>query len=231
MRVELQPAYMLYAQKVSDSRLRVECLTQDHGLMGFIARTPSRKKSPLSLFNHALISWVGSGSLKTLTQFEPTSVPPLLVGNNLFCGFYLNELACRLLPKGEQVSALFTLYEALVTQWQIAPLSLEALEPSLRAFELTLLQELGYGIDFEADIHGMSIHSEGYYRLMPSDGFVPCEPDAAYAFYGKEVLAIGEGCFDGEMRNSAKRMTRLLLSPHLGRKPLKSREFFIKPTL
>lgn len=230
MRVELQPAYLLYAQKVSDSRLRIECLTQDHGLMSFIARAPSRKKSPLLPFKRALISWGGKSSLKTLTQFEPTSAQASMTGNNLFCGFYLNELSCRLLPKGEQVAALFSLYEALMHDWQANVLALDALEPSLRAYELTLLQELGYGVDFEADTNGLPIQPENHYHLLPAAGFSLCAPGAVNAFVGSEITTIGRGQFEGALRSSAKRITRLLLAPHLGRKPLKSREFFIKPT-
>lgn len=230
MRVELQPAYLLYAQKVSDSRLRVECLTQDHGLVGFIARAPSRKKSPLLPFQKALISWVGKSSLKTLTQFESVSVQPPLIGNNLYCGFYLNELSCRLLPKGEQVGALFSLYEALMNDWQMGALTLDALEPSLRAYELTLMQELGYAVDFEADCSGLPIESDSFYQLLPAEGFMPCESLAANSFCGSDIAAISRGQFGGEQRSVAKRITRILLAPHLGRKPLKSREFFIKPT-
>lgn len=230
MRVELQPAYLLYAQKVSDSRLRVECLTQDHGLMGFIARAPSRKKSPLLPFQKALISWVGKSSLKTLTQFEPVSVQLPLTGNNLYCGFYLNELSCRLLPKGEQVSALFSLYEALMSDWQMGALTLERLEPSLRAYELTLMQELGYAVDFEADCSGLPIESDSFYQLLPTEGFMLCEPLAADSFRGSDIAAVSRGHFGGDQRSVAKRITRILLAPHLGRKPLKSREFFIKPT-
>ena len=89
MRIVLQPAYLLHARKISDSRLSVDFFTQDYGVVGAIARAPSKKKSPLVLFRRALISWQGNNPLKTLTDYELALAPvPTLGGQGLFCGFY-----------------------------------------------------------------------------------------------------------------------------------------------
>ena len=60
-------------------------------------------------------------------------------GNSLICGFYLNELLLRLLPKEDNYESLFNFYHTTMENLSQGT----NIEVTLRRFELKLLLELG----------------------------------------------------------------------------------------
>ncbi|WP_163324417.1 DNA repair protein RecO, partial [Enterobacter hormaechei] len=68
-----------------------------------------------------------------------------LTGTVLYSGLYLNELLSRVLENGTSYSALFFEYLSCL---QILAASETTPEAALRRFELALLTQLGYGLDF-----------------------------------------------------------------------------------
>ena len=58
------------------------------------------------------LSWSGTGELKTLHKAEWRGGLPLPGGSALLCGFYLNELLLKLLPREDPHPALFDEYAA-----------------------------------------------------------------------------------------------------------------------
>ena len=80
-----------------------------------------------------------------------------LAGRGLMCGFYLNELLLRLLPRDDPHETLFDFYaEAL------RALSLGGEQaPILRSFEKRLLAELGYAPLLERKPTGAPIEPAG----------------------------------------------------------------------
>lgn len=226
MRIALQPSYLLHARKISDSRLLVDFFTRDYGIVGAIARAPSKKKSAFSLFRPALISWLGNSPLKTLTDHElaQSTLTPLN-GQSLYCGFYLNELLQRLMPKGEASDKLYECYCHCIEQLSR---SAEA-EPLLRSFEFLLLEELGYAVDFVCDCHsGEKIDPAAVYVVDAGQGFSRTMLRHATTFDGVDIIAIAKNDYSTqEAKRAAKILSRLLLKPLLGAKPLKSRELFL----
>ena len=67
-------------------------------------------------------------------------------------------------------------------------------EESLRRFELVLLSELGYRIDWDSDERGESIRSDAYYRFEVDRGFCRVEAHAPIAH--NEPLLSGEQILD-----------------------------------
>ena len=228
MRIALQPAYLIHARKISDSRLLVDFLTRDYGVVGAVARAPSKKKSPHTLFRPALISWLGNNSLKTLTEYEFSHHQDnVLVGSSLYCGFYLNVLLLRLMPKGEACEHLFSVY-----QHSLLALSAGSEpEPVLRRFELLLLQALGYAIDLHHEgLTGEPLDPTCFYYLDVAQGFTLIGQAHWPKYSGQAILAIADGDYSlPETKRTAKQLSRLLLKPLLGTKPLKSRELFAPP--
>ncbi|MCW8196464.1 DNA repair protein RecO [Proteobacteria bacterium 005FR1] len=231
MQVQLQPAFVLHSRAYRDTSLLVDVLTPDHGRLTVVARgqRQSRQKSrrPLQPFTPLLLSWQGRSDLKTLTAAEFDGTAVFLSGNYLFSGFYANELLMRLLPQGDANEEVFQSYRKLLSQLA----SGEDLEVVLRQFEFRLLDELGYGIDFSADAQtGESLIEDRLYGWMNDAGFIELERNGAQAasgFLGRDLLAIAGGDFSApETRRTAKRLARTALAPHLGDKPLKSRELF-----
>ncbi len=230
MTVELQPAYILHTRPYRDTSMLVDFLTPEFGRITAVARGVRSRKTPkrnlLNPFTRLLISFQGKTDLKLLTHFESEGAHFALTAKHLFSGFYLNELLVRLLPELDAHPEIYSLYEqslqALTAQ--------QDLEPVLRVFEFQLLQELGYGIDFETDAKsGEVISAHSHYCLDPSQGVYCAYADVPlnFQFCGAHINAIAQRDFSlPEVKQTAKRISRILLKPLLGSKPLMSRELF-----
>ncbi|RYY75002.1 MAG: DNA repair protein RecO [Gammaproteobacteria bacterium] len=230
MHIELQPAYVLHTRPYRDTSMLVDFITPEFGRLTTVARgVRSRKNSKRNLlnpFNRLLISFQGKTDLKLLTHFEAEGAHFSLSAKYLFSGFYLNELLVRLLPELDSHVNTYFLYEkslqALTEQ--------KDLEPILRHFELELLSELGYGIDFTCDSKtGESVATDSTYCLDTQAGFYLAPAEAAFntRFPGQHICCIAQReLSDTDVKLTAKRITRNLLKPLLGNKPLMSRELF-----
>jgi DNA repair protein RecO (recombination protein O) len=230
MLIELQPAYVLHTRPYRDTSMLVDFITPQFGRITAVARgvrsRKTLKRNLLNPFTRLIISFQGKTDLKLLTHFEAEGVHFSLVAKYLFSGFYLNELLVRLLPEHDSHPATYGLYEkslqALTAQ--------KDLEPILRDFELQLLAELGYGIDFTSDAQsGAFIAKDLNYCLDTQAGFypAPAETPLNRQFSGQHIYAIAQReLSDADVKHSAKRITRALLKPLLGNKPLMSRELF-----
>jgi DNA repair protein RecO (recombination protein O) len=208
----------------------VDFLTPQFGRITAVARgVRSRKTSKRNLLNpftRLLISFQGKTSLKLLTHFEAEATTFTLTGKHLYSGFYLNELLVRLLPELDAHADVFYRYQQSLQQLN----EQSDLEPVLRYFELQLLADLGYAIHFSADAKsGLPISGDNFYCLDVQQGFYLSQPDTPtnFQFSGAHILAIDCQDFQqAEVRQTAKRITRILLKPLLGNKPLMSRELF-----
>ena len=97
----------------------------------------------------------------------------------------------------------------------------------IRIFELRLLEELGYGINFEFDAGtGSRIEGDLTYRYVLNEGFYRVEETRSGFFSGKELLSIADLRLNNVDRNRLRNLTRSSLSVLLGDKPLKSRDLF-----
>ena len=238
MRIEFQPAYVLHTRPYRDTSLLVDFFTPDFGRMSAVARGVRQRKggkrSLLNPFNRLLISLQGKQSLKLLTAMETDGTSCFLTGQQLYSGFYLNELLVRLLPELDAHKQVFYTYQDSLQALQ----SGADLEPLLRTFELNLLQELGYGIDFSCDaLNGKEIFSDCVYQFDVQTGFyqrsaemnqeAPIDNNRP-VFGGDIILAIGRNDFtQAQTRTAAKQLSRLMLKPLLGSRPLNSRQLFV----
>lgn len=236
-RVSLAPAYVLHRRSYRESSFLVELFTQQYGRLTVIAKGVRKPRSSqsglLQPFIPLLVSWSGKGELMTLTQAEPNGMVTQLQHECLFAGFYLNELLTCLLEKWDAHPGLYITYEKALSALQTNKLE----EKTLRSFEKSLLEELGYGLLPKSDI---SLHntfsSDKYYQFMPEQGLVlsdqaPPLSGHSNIFSGKSLLAIAkEDWQDAETVQDAKRLTRFVLAPLLGARPIYSRKLFMQPT-
>jgi len=131
------------------------------------------------------------------------------------CGFYLNELVLRLLPRDDPHEALFDVYgEAL------AGLSAGAAQASvLRSFEKRLLAELGYAPLLEREAaSGAPIEPGRRYVYEPDRGPMPLNnsssPDLSVS--GQTLLDLAAGEFARpETRDEARLLLRALIGQRL----------------
>ncbi|MGH1472301.1 MAG: DNA repair protein RecO [Cellvibrionaceae bacterium] len=239
-RVQLQCGFVLHSRPFRDSSLLVDVLTVDYGRVTLVAKAQrqarNRQSRPLNPFTELLLSWQGKSDLKNLVHSESRKISPPLVGRNLYAGFYVNELLVRIVPQYDACPELYSIYHQFIEE--LSSLSVEtnqALEPVLRKIEFEMLDALGYGVSFEYDGEGTGeIDASVTYGLDPEFGFIPVNVsqgvtsgDQKQLFLGEEILAISRGdYFSPQILNAAKRLSRLVLAPHIGNRPLKSRELF-----
>ncbi|NIB43306.1 DNA repair protein RecO [Pseudomaricurvus alkylphenolicus] len=234
MRVELQQGFVLHRRPFKDSSLILDCLTENHGRLSVIAKgarsAKSRWRQMCQPFCPLLLSWQGRHSLKTLVSAESTGLPVMLSENYLYSGLYLNELLTRLLPEHDACERLYGHYVVALEQLgRQLPL-----ESTLRQFELALLEEMGYAVDLEWEAGaGARIEPDCYYQWRAENGFERLSDAQARlersAYLGGHLLAIGRRDLSSpEVLRAAKRLSRQLLGPLLGHKPLESRKLFAK---
>lgn len=224
--------FLLHSRPYRETSLIATFVTDIHGRIDLLVRSArggrNKKIQPVLPFCLYELSWVGRGELKHLQFFETLESAAELSGTNLFCGFYLNELLYRLLPQHEAEHRLLPAYSFALQQLQCV----DDVEPVLRAFELTLLDALGYGLDFLKDHAGTDVVPMNRYLFVPEVGLRKVTMDqqamrGAIIGTGDSFMAIGQRDFArAEVRQLAKSVLRTALSVCLGGKPLRSRELF-----
>ena len=220
MRNEPLHGYVLHQRAYRENSKLVNFLSFEAGRIDGIAR-----QSVASLYQPTLLFATGKSALKTFTKAETAGSAMIMVGDALFAGFYLNELLVRLLPHQEPLPDVVNAYaEALQ-----ALASLQPLVPTLRRFELVLLTQLGYAIDFQYDRLGVPIQAHVLYRYRRGEGFEPHTSGEV----GRVILSVGaadDAALATCLPESWSMLTRVLrsaLAAQLGDKPLKSRALWI----
>ncbi|WP_063368340.1 DNA repair protein RecO [Pseudoalteromonas luteoviolacea] len=242
---DFRQAYLLHRRPYRDSQVMLNMLVEGIGQLSMLARIKGkralRQNASLQPFTCLLIRYAGKYDLKFLNDFEIQSPPLMFKGTDLYCAFYLNELSHRIIPVNEPLDHVFCLYQehlrqlysnahnmAIVAHGQPSksPANSEHIETILRNYEFKLLYELGVGIEFDYDAFGAPIEAANYYQFVREVGFCPSD-DIQRSFSGETLLAIAYGEYSSLLsRRQAKALSRYLLKPLLGSKPLKSRELF-----
>lgn len=220
-------AYVLNRRAYRETSYLVDFFTLECGKVSAVARgvrnSKSDRKSLLQAFQPLRIQLSGKTELKNLTQAESQSPAITLTGDALFCGMYVNELINRIMPAGLESSAMFAAY----TQALASLATLDDREMSLRRFEFSLLEEMGLMPDWDIDARQEApVLPELWYGYASDEGMVAVLPSDKNRIQGKTLLALSRGEWHADSRLAAKRLSRQILGPLLGQKPLKSRELF-----
>lgn len=226
-RVLLDRSVILHYRPYRESSLLIDVLTEHHGRIRVLGRGVRRGKHPLSRILRPLhcvrLSWSGLGELPLLTDAESLGSEPMLVGQALFCGFYVSELVMALLPLQDACPGLFAIFLETIGRLQ----NDVDLQEVLRSFEVSLLQEIGYGLQFESDASGSPIRPDRNYLYDLEKGPVLMTEASANTLKGSTLEALSRGQFrDNEQAREAKRLMRMVIQYHLNGRPLKSRELF-----
>ncbi|AWK43017.1 MULTISPECIES: DNA repair protein RecO [Photorhabdus] len=224
-----QRVFVLHGRPYSETSLLLDLFTENEGRISVLAKGArgrrSNLKGCLQPFTPLLVRWSGRGAIKTLRDADPISLALPLTGSVLYSGLYINELLSRVLEQGTAYPALFFDYLQCL---QILAASEYTPEYALRRFELALLANLGYGVDY---LHcagsGEPVADTMTYRYREEKGFIASLVVDHYSFTGRELKSLATREFpDSATLKAAKRFTRIALKPYLGGKPLKSRELF-----
>lgn len=228
VRQDGQPAFVLHRYAFRETSLVVEAFTRGHGRMGLVARGVRRPKSALRgivvPFQPLLVSWSGRTELRTLTRAEwrGTCIP--LEGRALMCGFYLNELLLKLLPRDDPHETLFDIYEGA-----LADLRAAGNHPAvLRRFEMRLLGELGYAVILDREVErGEPVARERSYVYLLERGPVGASgaPRDGVELSGRTLVDMRSGDFSNTTTlRQSKLLMRALINHHLGNQVLHTRQ-------
>ena len=150
------------------SSLLLDFFTKDFGRLRLIARGARNSKTTLQMFQCLSISFKGRGDLKSLSQWEIADQPRRLQGDDLILAMYANELILRLVPESDPSGNIFKSYWVLLEN--LLNLDSNEKEYALRKFENQMLEDLGYGLDYEHHIHGEDMSLDLYYEFIEHQG-------------------------------------------------------------
>lgn len=207
----------------------------DLGRVSFVARgarSPrSGLKSMLQLFTPLKVKLRGAGrGLKTLAECEPAGRQITYLPPTLFSALYVNELVYRLYKTEDPCAGLFSAYAETLNMM----LDERKVEQALRGFELSLMDELGCGVDFyhEAD-GGDPVAPRTWYYYRMRRGFVPVSPEIISScisvedvYKGADLLRIPERRFTPSALRAAKRICRKNIDYLLNGREIMSRKLY-----
>lgn len=219
-----QLAYLLHSRPFQDDKVICELLTQEQGKVPVVAyqgkSAKSNKRALLQPFTPIMVTIKGKSQLKTASRIEAAGKSSLLTGNFLYSGMYLNELQVKLLGEYIPVPDLFKQYKSAISALD----QQQTIEPILRQFENSLLEELGFGIDYSV----LTSFEEPVCQYVPEQGFVPVNiKSKAPVLNVSHLLAIWHGHIDNtEVLYHYKLLMRQIIRHLLAGKTLNSRQFF-----
>ena len=232
-RQDNQAVYVLHTYPFKETSLVVELFAHDFGRVATTAKGARRPRSAmrgmLQSFQPLLATWSGKVELKTLHSLEWGGGLLLLKGEALMCGFYLNELLLRLLPREDPHESLFEYYSATLKILAAG----EDLATTLRRFELKLLQELGYAIPLQHDVAETEILGTANYHYIAEHGATKINGSSVRAengiqLAGKTLIDMASDDYgNAQTQQQSKQLMRYLLAHYLGDKPLYTRQLLI----
>ena len=234
-RAEHEPGFVLHAYPYKETSLIVEAFTRRFGRVGLLARGARRPRSMmrgvLLAFHPLRMTWSASAELGTLMSAEWGGGQASLSGIGLMCGFYINELLLRLLPRDDPHEALFDAYgEALARLTAGASLALPDVSATqaaiLRGFERRMLAELGYAPVLDRDAaNGARIEAAKHYAYEAERGPVETRrKDGDAVISGRTLLDMAADNYDNsQTREEARRLMRALIAERLGGQTLHTR--------
>lgn len=231
MRYDAEPAFVLHARPWRETSFLVEVLSAEHGRVGLLARGvqgPRRHalRAALQPLQYIRFDAVQKGELAQLRAAEALDAAPLLVGEAMLAGFYLNELVLRLAPRLDPHPELYAAYA--VTRERLR--AVEPLAWTLRRFERDLVEALGFGFAFDTDGDGAPVDPAARYRLDPEHGprrlsLDRGHDDRSHAPTGRALLALAADRMpDSDDLADLRRAMRAVIAFHLGGRGLKSWE-------
>ncbi|MGH8691344.1 MAG: DNA repair protein RecO [Burkholderiales bacterium] len=217
-RAEHEPGYVLHTYPYKETSLIVEAFTRRFGRVAMLARGARRPRSAmrgvLLAFHPLRLGWSVSAELGNLVSAEWSGAIQPLGGRGLMCGFYLNELVLRLLPRDDPHERLFDIYAAA-----LKTLSEGGSQASiLRGFEKRLLAELGYAPLLEREAGGAAIDPRRRYVYEPERGPVATTGtgNGDFAVSGQTLLDLAADEYGRpETREEARTLLRALIGQRL----------------
>ena len=235
-------AFVLHRYDWSESSLILDLFTREQGR---IAVTAKGAKRPFSQLRSVLLPFqrlsvsVGraapddaTGEVQSLRGAEWAGGGAMPTGSALFNGFYLNELLMKLVARHDPHVALFDVYAQTLPS--LGPGDEAAVGTALRAFELSLMREIGVLPELSVvTATQQPVQGAAAYALLPEAGVATAQDDAA-ALRGDALIGLQAALQHGSLAAlqqacagslpALKASLRGLVHYHLGTSQLRTRQ-------
>ena len=232
-RADHEAGYVLHTYPYKETSLIVEAFTRRFGRIALLARGARRARSALRgvllSFHPLRFGWSGGvsneASLGTLISAEWSGALKPLAGRGLMCGFYLNELLLRLLPRDDPHEGLFDFYGEALSRLSAQ----EDFPAILRTFEKRMLAELGYAPLLERDAAtGAPVDPHRRYAYEPDRGPIP-SMNGESAVSGRTLLDMAADDYTRpQTRDEARLLMRTLIAQRLHGQVLHTRSVLME---
>jgi DNA repair protein RecO (recombination protein O) len=229
LRRDDQPGFVLHTYAYRETSLIVEAFTEHYGRVALVARGAKRPRSELrgvlQAFQPLLLGWSGQQELKTLVKAEWQGGLPLPGGSALMCGFYLNELLLKLLPREDPHPVLYLEYAFALRDLVAGREQAQV----LRRFEVRLLAEVGYALPLVREAStGKPVDPAARYHYAFDRGPRAIDEgvqgEALPIVRGSTLLALADQQYpDAETAAEAKRLMREVIDHYLEQRGIESR--------
>ncbi len=230
-------AYILHSWDWSETSLILDAFTLEQGRIALVAKGAKRPTSqlrsvllPMQRLHLQLTKAKAdeAADIHNLRAAEWQAAHPMPRDAALLAAYYCNELLMRLLPRSEPHPALFDAYAAALHGMALSPASPDAW---LRAFELALLEDLGWLPQLDLDsLQQTALQAERRYVLSPELGLTTSPDGQGLSGSSWLQLAAARGIAEQARavlalpdRAQLKSVLRAVLHYHLGHSPLRSR--------
>ena len=237
---ELDAGFVLHTYAYRETSLIVETFTRLHGRVVMVAKGAKRPhghlRGMLNPFQGLMLSWIGRSEMKTLKSAEQEHILPQLSGAALLSAFYLNELLLKLAARDDPHEGLFDAYATTMTSLAMLEQkkrSVRDIAPILRQFEVTLLRELGYALQFHEEAVSRSpIRADGEYFYLVERGplsthTIAFQSSAGNGLHLRGKTLIDMACCDyrdPQTQLQSTQLMRMMINHLLGDKILHTRQ-------
>jgi DNA repair protein RecO (recombination protein O) len=242
-------AYVLHRYDWSETSLILDLFTREQGRLAVAAKGAKR---PYSQLRPVLLPFqrihvalgrlpkptdgdVQASEVQNLRSAEWAGGAAMLTGAALFSGFYLNELLMKLLARQDPHPQLFDVYAQTLPMLTLGDETV--VQAALRAFELSLLKEVGVLPDLSlSTLTVEEVQPARDYVVLPEAGVSEVRSGdpriAGAALIGLQAAlshgslpALQQACV--QVLPELKTMLRTLLHYHLGTPMLRTRQVMI----
>ena len=228
--IENEPVFIIHQRPYSETSQILNLFSKNFGRVDVIAKGSKRPKSKFRSFMQPFMplnaSWSGRSQLKTLRNIEAFQQHQSLIeADHFLSALYMNELILNFLSNADPYPNLFDIYHEALKQFNFS----DEHEPLLRIFEIRLLEEIGYAINFQTEaLNPKEIESHQYYRYEPEQGFHLLSKDSQIKKYsGKQIKSIEKMDFsERDTLLTAKKLTRETIQFHLDGKELMTKKMY-----